>query len=132
MRRENNSVMSSSKNEAVVSHVKAQKTERTPLLTVARFSLWFSGPDSFLESARSDSRFRRNWFVGSRLVPFGHGWSLSFSSGMTNTSTNHYHSSRLIGRVHQPIHTFFSNARWLAEGTHTIVFYKSVSQFNCQ
>src|SRR5262245_42403410 len=36
---------------------------------------------------------------------------------MTNTSTNHYHSSRLIGRVHQPIHTFFSKAHWLAEGT---------------
>jgi hypothetical protein len=66
MRRENNSVMSSTKNEAVVNHVKAQKTERTPLLTVARFSLWLSGPDSFLESARSDSRFRRDWFVGSR------------------------------------------------------------------
>jgi len=66
MRRENNSVMSSTKNEAVVNHVKAQKTERTPLLTVARFSLWLSVPDSFLESARSDSRFRRDWFVGSR------------------------------------------------------------------
>jgi len=36
---------------------------------------------------------------------------------MTNTSTNHYHSSRLIGRVHQLIHAFFSNARWIAEGT---------------
>src|SRR5262245_65565874 len=33
MRRENNSVLSSTKNEAVVNHVKAQKTERTPLLT---------------------------------------------------------------------------------------------------
>jgi len=41
---------------------------------------------------------------------------------MTNTSTNHYHSSRLIGRVHQLIHTFFSNARWIAEGTPKITF----------
>src|SRR5215813_6819856 len=30
-------------------------------LTVARLSLWLVGLDSFLESARSDSRFRRDW-----------------------------------------------------------------------
>src|SRR5215813_15403163 len=35
-------------------------------LTIALFSLWRLVPDSFPESARSDSRFRRNWFVGSR------------------------------------------------------------------
>src|SRR5262249_44444609 len=32
-----------------------------------------------------------------RLVLFGHGRSLTSLSGMTNTSTNHYHSLRLIG-----------------------------------
>src|SRR5262245_53416652 len=35
-------------------------------LTVARFSLWRQAPDSSLESARSDSRFRRDWFEESR------------------------------------------------------------------
>ena len=39
---------------------------------------------------------------------------------MTNTSTNHYHNSRLIGRVYQPIHPFFSNARRGAKGTQSI------------
>jgi hypothetical protein len=33
----------------------------------------------------------------------------------------------LIGRVHQPIHTFFSNARWLAEGT-LIVYTKILTR----
>src|SRR2546428_5719055 len=36
---------------------------------------------------------------------------------MTASSANHYHSSRFIGKVHHPIHTFFSNARWLTEGS---------------
>jgi hypothetical protein len=49
------------------------------------------------------------------ILPKGH--KLRASVGMTNTSTNHYHSSRLIGRVHQSIHAFFSNARWLTKGT---------------
>ena len=58
--------------------------------------------------------------IGARsLVPFGHCWSLTTSSGMTNTSTNHYHSSRLIGRIHRRVHTFFSNARRPTEGTRT-------------
>jgi hypothetical protein len=39
---------------------------------------------------------------------------------MTTTSTNHYHSSRPIGKIHQPVHAFFSNARRLTEGTHII------------
>src|SRR5262245_21539561 len=34
-------------------------------VTVARFSLWLADPDSFLESARSDSRFRRDCFAES-------------------------------------------------------------------
>src|SRR5262249_43271827 len=29
----------------------------------------------------------------------------------------HYHSLRLIGRIHRPMHTFFSNARRPTEGT---------------
>src|SRR5262245_3790415 len=41
--------------------------------------------------------------------------SLTSLPGMTNTSTNHYHNSRLIGRVYQHVHTFFSNARRLTE-----------------
>jgi hypothetical protein len=45
--------------------------------------------------------------IGARsLVLFGHGRSLTSSSGMTNTSTNHYHSLRLIGRIHRPMRTF--------------------------
>src|SRR5215813_11259423 len=35
-------------------------------VTVARLYLWLADPDSFLESARSDSRFRRDWFAESR------------------------------------------------------------------
>ena len=34
--------------------------------TVARLYLWLADPDSFLESARSDSRFRLDWFAESR------------------------------------------------------------------
>src|SRR5215475_12310048 len=41
-------------------------------LTVALFSLWRQAPDSFLESARSDSRFRQDWFEESRPL-----WPLS-------------------------------------------------------
>jgi hypothetical protein len=48
------------------------------------------------------------WFDA--ILPKGH-------FEMTASSANHYHSSRFIGKVHQPIHTFFSNARRLAEGT---------------
>jgi hypothetical protein len=40
-----------------------------------------------------------------------------FHLGITTTATEHYHSSRLIGKILQPMHTFFSNARWLTEGT---------------
>src|SRR5262249_5250342 len=43
-------------------------------VTVARLYLWLADPDSFLESARSDSRFRRDWFAESRpLLP----WSVA-------------------------------------------------------
>src|SRR5215475_5509843 len=35
-------------------------------VTVARLYLWFADPDSFLESARSDSRLRWDWFAESR------------------------------------------------------------------
>jgi len=33
-------------------------------------------------------------------------------------SANHYHNSRLIGRGHRPMQTFFSNARRPPEGAH--------------
>src|SRR5262249_46471665 len=56
--------------------------------------------------------------AGSRsLVVFGHGRTRTFSVGMTASTANHYHSSRFIGRSHRPMHTFFSNTRWLTEGT---------------
>src|SRR5262245_9908489 len=46
-------------------------------VTVARLYLWLADPDSFLESARSDSRFRRDWFEESRpLWP----WSVAHLS----------------------------------------------------
>src|SRR5215475_9169501 len=48
--------------------------------------------------------------------------SATFSSGITVGSANHYHSSRLIGRIHQPIHTFFSNARRPTKGTRKSIF----------
>src|SRR4030095_13893272 len=37
-------------------------------VTVARFYLWLEDPDSSLESVRSDSRFRRDWFAESRSL----------------------------------------------------------------
>src|SRR5215510_1528690 len=48
---------------------------------------------------------------------------------MTNTSTNHYHSTRLVGRVYQPFHTFFSNARRPAEGTPILSFARGILAF---
>src|ERR1700741_320661 len=35
---------------------------------VARLYLWLARPDSSLESARSDSQFRRDWFAESRSL----------------------------------------------------------------
>src|SRR5262245_31151987 len=40
------------------------------------------------------------------LVPLGHCWSLTSSPEMTNTSANHYHNLRLIGRILQPCALF--------------------------
>src|SRR5215813_14319651 len=37
-----------------------------PFVTVVLFSLWRLAPDSFSESARSDSRFQRGWCEESR------------------------------------------------------------------
>jgi hypothetical protein len=51
------------------------------------------------------------------LLLFGHCQSLTLLFGIAASSANHYHSSRFIGRIHQPMHTFFLNARPLAEGT---------------
>src|SRR6266508_5092085 len=41
-------------------------------VTIVLFSLWLLAPDSFSESARSDSRFRRGWREESRPL-----WPLS-------------------------------------------------------
>jgi hypothetical protein len=54
--------------------------------------------------------------IGSRiLVLFGHCWLLTSSSGMTNTSANHYRRSRLIGRILHPCE-LFSQMRQLTKG----------------
>ena len=45
---------------------------------------------------------------------------------MTNTSANHYHRSRLIGRGQGSIHIFVSNARRLTKGTQLIANHRAM------
>jgi hypothetical protein len=81
MRRENNSVMSSTKNEAVVNHVKAQKLNGRRSSQSLDFLF---GSRVQIRSSNLLDQILDFGGIGSwGLVPFGHGWSLTFSSGMS-------------------------------------------------
>src|SRR5262245_48284986 len=64
-------------------------------------------PDLFLESARSTSRFRRVWFL--EFLPLWPFWiNHLLIPGAPIILANHYHRSRLIGKIHQ-LHALFFN-----------------------
>src|SRR5215510_12127391 len=86
-------------------------------LTIALFSLWRLAPDSFSESARSDSLFRRDWCEESRPL-----WPLSgthlfilndknFGQPLPQIAIHWEDSSAMRG---------FPQMRRLAEGTRCI------------
>src|SRR5262245_15548044 len=84
-------------------------------LTVAQLSLWLAGRDSYIESARSDSRFRRDWFVGSRplwtlLVAHLFIWDDKYFDQPLSQLAIDWESSSAQSQ-------FFSNARWINEVT---------------
>src|SRR5262249_20114591 len=86
-----------------------------------RVSPWLAAPDSLLEPALSASRFWRDWFAGPpRLLPLSGARPFSW-----NYSQFGQPLPQLAADWEEPsaFSHFFSNTRWLAEGTRLILVH---------